>query len=357
MKNFLKIGTVLMLVLVATIGFGFEKEYFPGETALYEKAKKEGIIVSYDTGPGWANWIGEFKAFQKRYPEVTIVYNDLGSGVTVARLEKERMRAQADTAYYSVTYGPIAKEKGVTEGFIPPNFDKLGALLKDGEGHWFTLHMGTVAIVVNNKVVKTIPKTWSDLLKPEFKGSIVYLDPRTTGIGHAICLATAYAMEGNEKNPKPGIEFLAKLHKSGNIKRYEATVPYAKFLKGEIPVWITYDFNGYKAKYIGEADATVVIPSEGSITVPYVISLVKNAPHPNAGKLWLSFIMSNEGQKIFANGFVRPSVPGVELPPDVAEKLLPPSAYEAAHSVDWTVAKKGLDEVKKLWGDLVLGGK
>ncbi len=38
MRNFLKTGTVLMLVLVATIAFGFEKEYFPGETALYEKA-------------------------------------------------------------------------------------------------------------------------------------------------------------------------------------------------------------------------------------------------------------------------------------------------------------------------------
>lgn len=356
-KQMFFLFALVMMLAMASLAYGFDPELFPGETELYQKALEEGLVISYDTGPGWANWVGAFKAFEERYQDMSIVYNDLGSGVTVARLEKEQRRPQADTAYYSVTYGPIAKEKGVTEGFLPPNFDKLSEKLKDPEGHWFTIHVGTVAIVVNNKLVKNHPATWSDLLKPEYKGHIVYLDPRTTGVGHAITQAAAYAMGGDENNPKPGIEFLAKLHQSGNIKRYEATVPYAKFLKGEIPIWITYDFNGYKAKYVGEADATVIIPSEGTVTVPYVISLVKGAPHPNAGKLWLSFIMSNEGQKIFAEGFVRPAVPGVELPAEVAEKLLPAEAYQAAHDVDWIVAKEKLEEVKKMWGDMVLGGQ
>lgn len=101
----------------------------------------------------------------------------------------------------------------------------------------------------------------------------------------------------------------------------------------------------------------MIIPGDGTVTVPYVISLVKGTPHPNAGKLWLSFIMSDEGQKIFAEGFVRPSVPGIELPAEVADKLLPAEAYKAAHNVDWIVAKQKLDEVKKMWGDMVLGGQ
>lgn len=349
--------TLALLFAFSAVTYSFEKELFPGETELYEKAKKEMIVVSYDTGPGWANWVGEFAAFEKRYTDLTIVYNDLGSGVTVARLDKEKVRPHADTAYYSIPYGPIAKTKGVTEGFKPPNFDKLPPQLKDSDGHWFAIHVGTVAICVNNKLVKKIPKGWNDLLKPEYKNHIVYLDPRTTGIGHAIVLATAYAMGGNESNVKPGVEYLAKLQKAGNIKRYEATVEYAKFLKGEIPIWITYDFNAYKAKYIGESDCTVIIPKEGTITAPYVKSLVKNAPHPNAGKLWLSFILSDEGQKIFAEGFVRPVVPGVKLPPDVAAKFLPSEDYKVAHNVDWVMAGKTLDEVKKLWTDLVLGGK
>ena len=48
---------------------------------------------------------------------------------------------------------------------------------------------------------------------------------------------------------------------------------------------------------------------------------MEKGPNPNAGKLWLNFIMTDFGQGIFAQGFVRPSVPGVKLPDGVADKL------------------------------------
>ena len=80
-------------------------ELYSGEKALYEAAKKEGMVVSFDTGPTWANWAAEFAAFKKRYPEVEIVYNDIGSGATVVALDKARNRPQADTAYYFAASG------------------------------------------------------------------------------------------------------------------------------------------------------------------------------------------------------------------------------------------------------------
>ena len=108
---------VLSLFIFTGLCYGqFENPLFPGEESLYNAALKEGgDIVSYDTGPYWANHIGEFKAFQERYPGMFVVYNDLGSGATVARLEKEASNPQADTAYYSIVYGAIAKSKGVTQ--------------------------------------------------------------------------------------------------------------------------------------------------------------------------------------------------------------------------------------------------
>src|SRR5690242_21724955 len=75
-------------------------ELYPGEKALYEAAKKEGMVVSFDTGPTWANWAAQFAAFKRRYPDVEITYNDIGSAATVVALEKSRNRPQADTAYY-----------------------------------------------------------------------------------------------------------------------------------------------------------------------------------------------------------------------------------------------------------------
>ena len=97
--------------------------------------------------------------------------------------------------------------------------------------------------------------------------------------------------------------------------RVLGTTPYAQFVKGEIPIWISYENDGLKAKYVdGLGDAVaVVIPKEASAAAPYGISLVEKGPNPNAGKLWLNFIMSDFGQGIFAEGFVRPSVPGIQL--------------------------------------------
>ena len=94
-------------------------------------------------------------------------------------------------------------------------------------------------------------------------------------------------------NVKPGIDYFGKLHQSGNVLRVLGTTPYAQFVKGEIPIWISYENDGLKAKYIdGLGDAVaVVIPKEASAAAPYGISLVEKAPHPDGGKLWLNFIM------------------------------------------------------------------
>ena len=323
-------------------------ELYAGEKALYQAARKEGLAVSFDTGPTWANWAAEFAAFKKRYPEVELVYNDLGSGATVVALDKARNRPQADTAYYFAASGIDAVAKDVVAPFKPVNFDKLTPVFRDPQGKWFTIHTLTVAFIVNTKLVKDVPQSWADLLKPEYKNTIVYLDPRSTGVGQVVAFAANFGAGGDMNDVKPGMEYFAKLHKSGNVLRVLGTTPYAQFVKGEIPIWISYENDGLKAKYtdgLGDAVA-VVIPKEASAAAPYGISLVKKAPHPNAGKLWLNFIMTDMGQGIFAQGFVRPSVPGVKLPDNVADKL--PAAPQV-HPLDVKAAAAKKAESDREW--------
>jgi len=106
--------------------YAFEgAELYPGEKALYDAASEEGLIVSFDTGPTWANWKAQFKAFKDRYPNVEMVYNDLGSAATVVTLDKSRNRPQADTAYYFAGSALDAAEKGLVADFTPVNFEKL----------------------------------------------------------------------------------------------------------------------------------------------------------------------------------------------------------------------------------------
>ncbi len=329
-------------------------ELYPGEKALYEAASKEGMVVSFDTGPTWANWAAQFAAFKKRYPGVEIVYNDLGSAATVVALEKARNRPQADTAYYFAASAVDASNKGLVAPFKPIQFEKLPEVFRHPEGEWFTIHSLTIAFVVNTKLVKNVPQSWADLLKPEYKNSIVYLDPRSTGVGQVLTFAANFAAGGDMNNVQPGIEYLGKLHKAGNVLRVVGTTPYAQFVKGEIPIWISYENDGLKAKYtdgLGDAVA-VVIPKEASAAAPYAISLVKNGPNPNAGKLWLNFIMSEVGQGIFAQGFVRPAVPDTKLPADVADKL-PPAPQVRPLDVQAAAAKKA--EIDAGWAKVAVG--
>ena len=83
------------------------------------------MVVSFDTGPTWANWAAEFKAFKTRYPGVEMVYNDLGSAATVVTLDKSKNRPQADSAYYFAASALDAASKGLVADFKPVNFDRL----------------------------------------------------------------------------------------------------------------------------------------------------------------------------------------------------------------------------------------
>ena len=349
MRRCLLIGIVTLLPLAAGAQTATDSpELYAGERALYEAASKEGMVVSFDTGPTWANWAAQFAAFKKRYPAVEMTYNDLGSAATVVALDKARNRPQADTAYYFAASAVDASAKNVVAPFKPVNFDKLPAVFRHPEGEWFTIHSLTIALVVNTKLVKNVPQSWADLLKPEYKGSIVYLDPRSTGVGQVLTFAAAFGNGGDMDNVQPGIDYLGKLHKAGNVLRVLGTTPYAQFVKGEIPIWISYENDGLKAKHtdgLGDQVA-VVIPKEASAAAPYAISLVKNGPNPNAGKLWLNFIMTDMGQGIFAQGFVRPSVPGVTLPASVADKL---PAAEQVRPLDVIKAAAKKAEIDAGW--------
>ena len=171
-------------------------ELYAGEAKLYEAARKEGMAVSFDTGPEWANWKSLFRDFKKRYPDIELTYNDIGSAATVVALDKTRRRPQADTAYYFAASGADAAAKDVVAPFQPVNFDKLPAVFKEPSGKWFTIHTLNVAFLVNKKLVKNVPTSWNDLLRPEYKSSVVYLDPRSTGVGQVIVFAAAYAAGG-----------------------------------------------------------------------------------------------------------------------------------------------------------------
>src|SRR6059058_1994199 len=144
LRSFIRIATTVAVSLVAVAVAAQtvldSPELYAGEKGLYEAASKEGMVVSFDTGPTWANWAAEFAAFKKRYPNVEITYNDIGSAATVVALDKAKNRPQADTAYYFAASAIDAVAKEVVAPLRPVNFDKLTPVFRDPDGKWFTIH-------------------------------------------------------------------------------------------------------------------------------------------------------------------------------------------------------------------------
>ena len=109
---------------------------------------------------------------------------------------------------------------------------------------------------------------------------------------------------------------------------------YARVLSGEIAILLDYDFNAYRAKYKDQANVQFVIPAEGTLVVPYVMSLVANAPHADNGRKVLDFVLSDEGQALWANAYLRPVRAGA-MSKEVQARFLPASEYARAKTVDY----------------------
>jgi putative spermidine/putrescine transport system substrate-binding protein len=301
--------------------------------------------ICYNCPPQWADWATQLKQI-KKHLGYSIPHDNKNSGQTLSQLLAEKSSPVADVAYYGVSFGIQAGEKGVVTAYKPKHFDEIPAGLKDPAGKWFTIHSGTLGFFVNVDALggKPVPQSWKDLLKPDYKGMVGYLDPSSAFVGYAGAVAVNRALGGSLSNFDPGIKYFKDLAKNDPIVPKQTS--YARVLSGEIPILFDYDFNAYRGKYKDKANVVFVIPQEGTVVVPYVMSLVKNGPNPEKGKKILDFIMSDEGQKVWANAFLRP-IRASALSKEAAAKFLPASDYARSKPLDYAEMAKAQNGFKE----------
>ena len=290
--------------------------------------------VCYNCPPQWADWASMLKAIDEKI-DVQMPHDNKNSGQTLSQLLAERDSPVADVAYYGVTTGIKAGNEGVATAYKPTGFDDIPDGLKDPDGKWFAIHFGTLGFFVNVDALggAPVPQCFADLTKADYQGMVGYLDPSSAFVGYAGAVAVNMAFGGDLDNFDPAVDYFKQLADNDPIVPKQTS--YARVVSGEIPILFDYDFNAYRGKYEEDGNFEFVLPCEGSVRVPYVMSLVNDGPNPELGKRVLDFILSDEGQAIWTNAYLQPSRP-VELPPEVAEKFLPASDYERAVAVDYS---------------------
>ena len=289
--------------------------------------------ICYNCPPEWADWGTQLKAIKDR-TGISVPQDNKNSGQTLAQLVAEKASPVADVAYYGVTFGIQAKKEGVVAPYKPYGWADIPAGLKDSEGYWFTIHSGTLGFMVNVDALrgKPVPKSWKDLLNPTYKGMLGYLDPASAFVGYVGVVAANQALGGTMDDFSRALSYYKDLQKHQPIVPKQTS--YARVLSGEIPILLDYDFNAYRARYKDKANVAFVIPAEGTIVVPYVMSLVANGPDMANGKRVLDFVMSDEGQAIWANAFLRP-VRASAISKEAEARFLPAAEYARARPVDY----------------------
>jgi putative spermidine/putrescine transport system substrate-binding protein len=244
-------------------------------------------------------------------------------------------------------------QKGVAQPYKPSTWSQVPAWAKDKDGNWALAYTGTIAFIINKQTVKNEPHSWADLLNGTYKVSVGDVGTAAQAVNGV--LAATYAMGGNEKNLKPGLDFFAKLAKAGRLGLNDPTI--SSLEKGEVDVGIVWDFNGLNYRdTIDKTRFDVLIPSDGSITSGYTTIINKYAKHPNAAKFAREYIFSDAGQINLARGYARPiRVEHLVLPADVKAKLLPVEQYKNAHPIaDPAAWEQSAKTLPRLWQENVM---
>ena len=307
---------------------------------LVTAAQKEGQLTVIALPHDWVNYGEAISTFSKKYGiKINELNPDGGSGdeIEAIKANKDNKGPQApDVIDVGLSFGPDAKAAGLLSPYKVQTWSTIPDSVKDAEGAWYGDYYGALAFEVNLDVVKTPPQDWADLLQPAFKGQVALAgDPRTANQAIMAIGAAAIANGGSFDNAKPGLDYFDKLNKAGNFVPLIA-VP-GTVDSGETPVTMRWDYNALsnRDKSDGNPNIGVIIPASGIVAGVYVQAISAYAPHPNAARLWMEFLYSDEGQIIWLKGYGHPvryadlAARGV-IPADVAAKMPPAAAYAKA---------------------------
>ena len=280
--------------------------------ALIAAAKAEGGLNTIALPRDWCNYGQLIDGFTAKYG---IPINGLNPGggskdeLEAIKANKTNPGPQApDVVDVGLSYGP----QGVTEDLYQPykvaTWDSIPETAKEAAGMWYGDYYGVMSFEVNTKIVKTVPKDWADLLKPDYKNSVALAgDPTASNQAIQSVYAAALANGGSLDNAQAGLDFFKKLKEAGNF--VPVVAKQGLVVSGETPIVITWSYLALADKDALKGNPTieVVIPASGRFAGMYAQAISAFAPHPDAAKLYMDYLYSDEGQLNWLNGYCYPT--------------------------------------------------
>jgi putative spermidine/putrescine transport system substrate-binding protein len=368
-RMLLRLAPVVALAAVLAlvgVGMGPAQSQTAGKLdQLVAAAKQEGMLTTIALPHDWCGYGEVIESFKKKYGlKVNELNPDAGSGdeIEAIKANKGNKGPQApDVIDVGLSFGPSAKKEGLLQPYKVSTWETIPAAQKDAEGYWYGDYYGVLSFEINTDIVKNVPQDWADLLKPEYKNSVALAgDPRASSQAIMGVLAAGLSTAGGsvDKAAETGLKFFADLNKAGNFVPVIGKV--ASLAQGATPIIIRWDYNALadRDKLKGNPKVEVVVPKSGILAGVYVQGISAFAPHPNAAKLWMEHLYSDEGQIGWLKGYCHPIrfndlVTNKKVPADLLAKLPPAEAYTKAVFPTLEQEAKAKEIITKQWNTVV----
>ena len=260
--------------------------------SIIDGAKKEGRVVFYASMEAQSAQ-RLVTQFEKKYPFIRVDATRIGSERMATRLiaEAQGRKVQADVVNQSGFdfYGVL--QKGIFESYQSPERAALPPEYKDEQGLW-TINSATLNVIgYNTKLVPPaiIPKNFWDLADPKWKGQLLMDENESKWMaGMMTYYGEAKVMELLRRLATQEIQF-----------RVGHTLIQTLAAAGERPIVAVAFANGIERL---KKDGAPIdwVAADPIIGLTFGLGLVKDAPHPNAARLFIDFLLSREGQEILA---------------------------------------------------------
>ena len=316
------------------------------EPALIDAAKKEGEVIWYTTQIIAQLVRPVSVAFEKKYGIKVRSTRANSTELSVKIINESRAgRPQSDVFDGTSTVVPLKKEGFVLQ-WLPDPAKSYPAPYKDPEGYWVANNLFFLTPGFNTALVPkgTEPRSYQALLDPKWRGKIAWSTSPTSSGGPGF-IGTVLTEMGTES----GILYLRELAKQriANIGSAAREV-LDQVIAGEylLALQIFNHHTVISAKKGAPVDWIKMEPVTGTLSV---ISVHKNAPHPNAAKLLVDFITSPEGQNIFRDAEYLPADPAVQA---LTPSLKPDEGRFRTHFFTPEQTEDNIVAWKKVYDDL-----